>query len=83
MIDAGDDVHATCNLKSRTPLHEAARWGFRNIITLIVAKDQSTLDAKDEADHTPLMVAELYEYHTEVYDLLTPPAISPDTVARN
>lgn len=72
LIDAGDDVHATCNLDSSTPLHVAARWGRRNVITLIVAKDQSTLDARtEEMDYTPLMVAKHFHHHPKVCDLLT------------
>jgi cytohesin len=54
--------------RGRTPLANAARWGHKEIIELLIAKG-ANVNAKDEDGDTPLDWA-IEDNHTEVPDLL-------------
>jgi uncharacterized protein len=52
LIAAGGDINAKDN-RGLTPLHEAARWGWNDVVTFLVSKG-ANLDAKDNRGMTPV-----------------------------
>jgi ankyrin repeat protein len=52
LLAAGGDVNAA-DSRGLTPLHEAARWGWNDVVTFLVAKG-ANLDAKDNRGLTPV-----------------------------
>jgi ankyrin repeat protein len=52
LIAAGGDINQKDN-RGLTPLHEAARWGWNDVVTFLVSQD-ANLDAKDNRGMTPV-----------------------------
>jgi ankyrin repeat protein len=52
----------------RTPLHYAARWGHKDVVELLLAKD-ADVNVKDNQGQTPLSLAE-EEAHKQIVELL-------------
>ena len=52
LIAAGGDINAKDN-RGLTPLHEAARWGWNDVVTFLVSQG-ANLDAKDNRGMTPV-----------------------------
>jgi ankyrin repeat protein len=52
LIKAGGDVNAR-DPRGLTPLHEAARWGWNDVVQFLVANG-ADLDAKDNRGNTPV-----------------------------
>lgn len=52
LIAAGGDINAKDN-RGLTPLHEASRWGWNDVVTFLVAQG-ANLDAKDNRGMTPV-----------------------------
>ena len=62
------DVNAKNAVSGRTPLHNAARKGHKEIAELLIAKG-ANLDAKDKDGTTPLHITTLFG-HKEIAELL-------------
>ena len=52
LLDAGGDVNAK-DARGLTPLHEAARWGWNDVVTFLVSRG-ADLNAKDSRGMTPV-----------------------------
>ena len=52
LIAAGGDINAKDN-RGLTPLHEASRWGWNDVVTFLVSQG-ANLDAKDNRGMTPV-----------------------------
>lgn len=52
LLDAGGDVNAP-DTRGLTPLHEAARWGWNDVVTFLVARG-ADLHATDRRGNTPV-----------------------------
>ena len=52
LIAAGGDINQKDN-RGLTPLHEAARWGWNDVVTFLVSQG-ANLDAKDNRGMTPV-----------------------------
>jgi len=52
LLDAGGDINGQ-DSRGLTPLHEAARWGWNDVVTFLV-EHGARLDAKDAKGNTPV-----------------------------
>jgi ankyrin repeat protein len=52
LINAGGDINSK-DSRGLTPLHEAARWGWNDVVEFLVANG-ADLDAKDNRGNTPI-----------------------------
>ena len=52
LLDAGGDINGKDN-RGLTPLHEAARWGWNDVVRFVVARG-ADLNAKDNRGLTPI-----------------------------
>jgi ankyrin repeat protein len=52
LLDAGGDINAK-DSRGLTALHEAARWGWNDVVTFLVSRG-ADLDAKDAKGNTPV-----------------------------
>jgi ankyrin repeat protein len=52
LLDAGGDVNGKDG-RGLTPLHEAARWGWNEVVTFLVSRG-ADLHAKDNRGNTPV-----------------------------
>jgi ankyrin repeat protein len=52
LLDAGGDINAK-DTRGLTPLHEAARWGWNDVVRFLVAQG-ANLEAKDNRGMTPV-----------------------------
>jgi uncharacterized protein len=55
LINAGGDINSK-DSRGLTPLHEAARWGWNDVVEFLVANG-ADLDAKDNRGNTPIDAA--------------------------
>ena len=53
LVAAGADINAKDGTRCLTPLHEAARWGWNDVVRYLVAHG-ARLDSKDNRGMTPL-----------------------------
>jgi ankyrin repeat protein len=53
LLEAGADINAKDGQLGRTPLHEAARWGWNDVVTFLV-EHGADLHAKDNRGMTPV-----------------------------
>lgn len=66
------DIRANADLKDRcgrTPLSQAARNGYEEVVKLLLAMDEVNINAKDNECQTPLLMAAV-NGHKEVVELL-------------
>ena len=68
LLSKGSDVKARGSFDKKTPLHLAAKYGFVEIVKLLVAKGAG-VDAKTESGKTALSLA-IDEGHEEVVGVL-------------
>ena len=73
-LDLGLDVNAA-DQRGDTALHSAVRQGFESVIEFLAARG-SDLDAKNDQDETPLMLAESDQPLPGSYEKGTRPAIA-------
>jgi ankyrin len=53
LLDAGADINARDRLRGLSPLHEAARWGWNDVVRFLVSRG-ADLQAKDPKGMTPV-----------------------------
>ena len=53
LLAAGADINAKDGLRGLTPLHEAARWGWNDVVRFLVEQG-ANLEAKDNRGMTPV-----------------------------